>query len=429
MIKDLTYFFSFGDPNIRYVVLGMVLLAVSASTVGTFTYLKKKALVGDAVAHAVLPGVCLAFLLAGNKNPAVLIIGAFTTGWLALVAIDTIAKKSKIKEDTAIGISLSVFFGVGILLLTMIQHSGNASQSGLDAFLFGKAAAMMGGDVLIFSGVSVALLLTIVLFFKELTLLAFDENYASTIGFPVRRLELLLTSLTVMAVVVGIQAVGVVLMAALLITPAAAARFWTNNLIKMLWIAALFGAFSGLAGAYISFTAPAMPTGPWVVVVLSLIAMGSFFFAPKKGIFFRKMHQRRIQRHIMDENILKVLYQLGEKTGDFFRKYTWEEILAQRELKQKKLSSGLKRLLKKGYISNGDGQWQLTEAGKALGQRTIKLHRLWELYLTEYLRIAPDHVHDDAETIEHIITPEVEAKLEKLLNYPTTDPHHSMIPY
>src|SRR5687768_13517041 len=140
----LIEFFSFRDPNIRFVVLGSVILAASSAVVGTFTFLKKRALSGDAVAHSVLPGVCLAFVLAGNKNPFALIIGAFVTGWISLICIDIITRKSKIKEDTAIGLVLSVFFGMGILFLTAIQRSGNAAQSGLDHFLFGKAASLIG---------------------------------------------------------------------------------------------------------------------------------------------------------------------------------------------------------------------------------------------------------------------------------------------
>lgn len=422
-------FFSFADPNIRYVVIGSLLLTASSAIVGSFTFLKKKALVGDAVAHSVLPGVCLSFILYGEKNPIVLILGAFATGWLSLILIDIISSKSKIKEDTAIGLILSVFFGIGIFMLTIIQKSGNAAQSGLDQILFGKAASLVGNDLIAFAVIAAILILSVWFFFKEFTLLAFDEDFASTIGLPVRGIELLLTTLTVLAVVIGIQAVGVVLMAAMLITPAAAARFWTEKITTMVWLAAIFGAFSGLTGAYISYIAPSMPTGPWIVVVISTIAFVSFFMAPKRGIFYRLNNQRKIRRQINDENILKVLYQLGEEEKNFYEKRTIEEILSKRKFVPVALKTGLKRLKREGYLKNDNGYWSFTRAGKHKGQRTVKLHRLWELYLTQYLRIAPDHVHDDADTIEHILTPELEARLEKLLNYPTVDPHQSEIPY
>ncbi|MEQ8477625.1 MAG: iron chelate uptake ABC transporter family permease subunit [Fulvivirga sp.] len=422
-------FFSFSDPNVRYVVLGSILITASSAIVGSFTFLKKKALVGDAVAHAVLPGVCLSFILYGEKNPLVLIIGAFTTGWLALTLIDFITSKSKIKEDTAIGLILSVFFGIGIFLLTIIQKSGNAAQSGLDQFLFGKAASLVGSDLITFGMVAVLLLVAVYLFFKEFTLISFDKDFAASVGLPIRAMELVLTTLTVLAVVIGIQAVGVVLMAAMLITPAAAARFWTENIKVMIWLAAIFGAFSGISGAYISYIAPSMPTGPWIVIVISTIAFFSFFFAPGRGIIQRLITQKRIKKHIVDENILKALYQLGEEEKNFYDKRTIETILSKRTLRRDLLIKSLRRLKREGYLKNDNGLWFFNTAGKNKGQRVVKLHRLWEVYLTQYLRIAPDHVHDDADTIEHVLTPELEARLEKLLNYPSTDPHKSEIPY
>jgi manganese/zinc/iron transport system permease protein len=428
-MENLIAFFSFQDPNIRFVVGGSVLLAVSSALVGCFTFLKKKALVGDAVAHAVLPGICLSFMISGTKNPIYIILGAFLTGWLSLILIDLISRKSKIKEDTAIGLILSVFFGIGILLLTIIQHSGNASQTGLDSFLFGKAAALVGYDLMIFSIISSFLLFSVLLFSKEFTLISFDENFAKSIGFPVKRLELALTTLTVLAVVTGIQAVGVVLMAAMLITPAAAARFWTNRLSIMLFLAAIFGAFSGISGAYISYVAPSMPTGPWIVMVVSIIALLSFFIAPGRGILYKVYRQKRIRKRILNENILKLFYQLGEKDKNFRKKRSKDDLLNKRQIRPSSLLNGLIILTRQGFLRNENGFWRLSRDGEIKGRRIVKLHRLWEVYLTKYLRFAPDHVHEDADNIEHILTPELEKRLESLLEYPQSDPHHSTIPY
>src|SRR5690606_10691472 len=248
MNSSFVEFFSFADPNIRFVVIGSILLTASSAIVGSFTFLNKKSLIGDAIAHAVLPGICLGFILSGTKNPFFLIGGAFITGWISLVAVDFITARTRIKEDTAIGLVLSVFFGIGILMLTVIQKSGNASQSGLDHFLFGKAAALVGSDLYAFLIVAGILLAVVYIMFKEFSLLAFDKAYAHSIGYPVRTLELVLTSLIVLSVVIGIQAVGVVLMAAILITPAAAARFWTDKITVMVFLASAFGALSGLSG-------------------------------------------------------------------------------------------------------------------------------------------------------------------------------------
>lgn len=428
-MNSLAEFFSFADPNIRYVVLGSVLLTASSAIVGTFTFLNKRSLIGDAIAHAVLPGICLGFIVAGTKNPLVLIVGAFITGWLSLIVVEYINRKTRIKEDTAIGLVLSVFFGIGILMLTVIQKSGNASQSGLDHFLFGKAAALVGSDLFAFLIVALILLVVVYVLFKEFALMAFDKAYAKSIGYPVRTLELILTSLIVLAVVIGIQAVGVVLMAAILITPAAAARFWTDKIVVMVLLASAFGAFSGLTGAYISFVAPAMPTGPWIVIVISMIAFISFFLAPKRGVVYRLIRQNNIRQTINNENVLKVLYQLGEENKNFFIHRHLDEIIRRRKYEKSTLQSILRRLLNQGYVEQTGNLWSLTEEGKNKAQRVVKIHRLWELYLTTYMKIAPDHVHEDAETIEHLLTPELEAELEKQLGYARLDPHQTKIPY
>lgn len=427
-MEDLITFFSFTDPNIRYVVLGSILLAASSAIVGCFTLLKKKALVGDAVAHSVLPGVCAAFLFAGDKNTVLLIIGAFITGWISLLAIDYITAKSKIKQDAAIGLVLSVFFGAGIVLLTFIQQSGNSAQSGLDSFIFGKAAALVGQDLLVFSVISVVLLVVVSIFFKELTLVAFDESYANSLGLPVRGLDMLLTTLTVLAVVTGITAVGVVLMAAMLITPGSAARYWTDNIRVMVLLAAIFGAISGIAGAYISYVAPSMPTGPWMVIVSSTIAVCSFLLAPGKGIVARWYNNRQNRFLMLEENTLKVFYHLGEEDRNFEAPRSVAALLGKRALGKRNLLQGLTRLKFKGLLQPLAGQWQLSAKGVERAAKVVKLHRLWELYLTNYMKIAPDHVHDDAETIEHIITPEIEKELEHLLDYPVIDPHKQQIP-
>mgnify|MGYP001160172365 CR=1 FL=1 len=428
-MNALWEFLSFSDPNIRYVAFGSVLLTASSAIVGSFTFLNKKSLVGDAIAHAVLPGICLGFLLAGTKNPITLIVGAFVTGWISLVLVEYITTKTRIKEDTAIGLILSVFFGIGILMLTVIQKSGNASQSGLDHFLFGKAASLVGSDLVTFSIVAVILLVMVLLLFKEFSLLAFDKDYARSIGLPVKGIELVLTSLIVLAVVIGIQAVGVVLMAAILITPAAAARFWTDKITVMFFLASMFGAISGLSGAFISYTAPSMPTGPWIVIVISTIAFISFFFAPTRGVIGRYIRQAKIRKTINDENVLKILYQLGEENKNFFIPRLVDEIIRKRFYDKQALISILKRLTRQGYTERTRNLWGLTEEGKNRAQRVVKIHRLWELYLTTYMHIAPDHVHEDADTIEHLLTPELEERLEKILGYPKVDPHQSTIPY
>lgn len=411
------------NPNVVYVILGCLLMSVSASTVGTFTFLRKKSLIGDAVAHSILPGICLAFILNGTKNPLFLIPGAFLTGWLSILLVDAITHHSKIKQDAAISIVLSVFFGTGIWLLTVIQHSGMDNQSGLDAFLFGKAAALTSFDVWVFGIVALLLIISIWAFYKEFQLLSFDKDFAQSIGYRTQLLELLLSGLTVLAIVTGIQAVGVVLMASLLIAPAATARFWTDKLHVMIFIAIFISSISAIIGASISYIAPSMPTGPWIVMVLSLSAVLTFIFAPNKGILVKWLKQRGNQKQMLEENILKTFYYLTQTTHETDQPYyKLTEIQKQRALSNAKLNKGLEALIGQGYIEKQHEYYKLTKEGLQQGKRVAHLHRLWELYLTEYLRIAPDHVHDDAETIEHVLTPELQARLEVILGNPEIRP-------
>lgn len=412
--------------NFIWVIAGCALIGAGASLVGTFAFLRKKSLVGDAVAHALLPGVVLAFMLFGQKSLWVLFPGALVAGWLSLLSIEAITTYSRIKSDTAIAIVLSVFFAIGIVLLTHIQQGQYGNQSGLDAFLFGKAAAMLPRDIYLFFAVDAIIIFLVLLFYPYFKLYSFDPEYASSVGLPVNWLSFLLSTLTVLAVATGIQAVGVVLMAALIITPAAAARFLAGRLSHMLGWALFFGMTGAVGGVLISYAAPSMPTGPWIVVLLSIMAILTFIFAPGKGLYNRYLIRSGHQKKITDENIVKALYHLADREGK--KQVSITELTASRRFEGSKLETALKRLIKNNLIQKNEKSIELTDKGFDEGARVVRLHRLWELYLNVRMNIAEDHVHHDAEAIEHIITPKLEAELIKELNYPQTDPHASEIP-
>jgi len=412
--------------NFTWVVLGCALIGAGSSAVGVFAFLRKQSLVGDAVAHALLPGVALAFMMGGEKDVWILLPGAFLAGWLGLLSIEAITKYSKIKSDTAIATVLTVFFAGGIVLLTHIQQGDYGNQSGLDDFLFGKAAAMLPSDLILFSAVDMVLIGLIVLTYPYLKLFSFDPDFAKASGIPVRTIQFLLSSITVLAIASGIQAVGVVLMAALIITPAAAAAFFTHRLSSMIVLAVGIGMLSAVIGVYISSLAIGMPTGPWIVIVLSLIAVLAFFLAPKKGLLQRTLKRMHHHKKINRENLLKILYRLSEKTGK--QAFSISEILRRRRMDGRDLEEALKNLVKNKLVSNKESGYVLTEKGVLEAARIVRVHRLWELYLSERMNIAPDHVHPDAEAIEHIITPELEKELLRELDYPELDPHQSVIP-
>jgi manganese/zinc/iron transport system permease protein len=359
----------------------------------------------------------------------VLLAGAAVTGSMGVAAVGAITQRSRIKPDAALALTLSVFFGLGIVLLTRIQKSGLAAQAGLDKFLFGQAAALVPSDVMLLAGVTAVTLAVVALAYKEFQLLAFDPGYASTLGWPVTTLALLLDALTVLAVVVGLQAVGVVLIAAMLVTPAAAARYWTDRLRRMLLIAGLFGAVAGFVGAVVSSFAPRMPTGPWTVVAATALFAVSLVAAPRRGLVGRLVRRIATDRRIGEENVLKTLYHLDEHAGEWSRPRSAEEIAARRHAAIGKVRPVLPRLARAGWLVRAREGWIFTPAGLERARRVVRLHRLWELYLSERLHLAADHVHDDAEAIEHVLTPELEAELEASLARPAVDPHGEPIPY
>lgn len=281
------------DPNMRWILMGSLLLGLGSGVIGAFTFLRKQSLLGDTIAHAALPGICIAFMLTEVKSMGLFMLGAIVSGVIATLGIHVITRFSRIKQDAALGITLTVFFGIGVVLMTKIQHSGNGNQSGLDKYMFGQAASMMLSDVYLMAGISIVLIAICTLLFKEFKLISFDPAFARGLGFKVALLEQLLLLFTVIAVVIGIQAVGVVLVAALLITPAVAARYWSETLGLMVVLAGIFGALSGMVGTVISSTVSNLPTGPVTVLSATAIFTISFLFAPAKGLVFKWIRQAR----------------------------------------------------------------------------------------------------------------------------------------
>ena len=428
-MSELAQFFSLSDVNVRAVVLGSMLLGATAGAIGSFALLRKRALIGDALAHAALPGVVLGFVVAGGKIPMALLLGAMLTAWLGALAVNVIVKHSKIAGDTALAIVLSVFFAVGIVALTLVQKTGEASQSGLANFLFGRAASMMAEDVQRFAVLAAISLIVLALLFKELKTISFDGTFSQSLGLPVKALDFALTTLLVVAVVVGLQAVGVVLMAAMIITPAAAARLWTEKLALMVLLSALLGALSGAAGAFFSALAPRMPTGPWMVIAVTAVFVFSMLFAPRRGIVSRLALFFRLRHKTLIEHVLKTFYHLGEARSDWRLSVTKPQLSEARFFAGNSLTRGLRKLRYDGLIERFDGGYRLTAEGVQRAGRIIRIHRLWEAYLSNYLHLPADHVHRDADQMEHILTPEMEAQLEALLDHPQTDPHGEPIPY
>jgi manganese/zinc/iron transport system permease protein len=308
VLRDLLF-----DYTLRTVALGAAALGAVSGTLGTFAVLRRQSLLGDAISHAALPGIVLAFLLTGTKLTLVLVLGAAVAGWLGTLFVIWVVRNSRIPEDSVLGIVLSVFFGIGLVLLTYVQKLPDASQAGLSTFLFGQAATLVLHDVVVIAALGGIAVAVVVLFWKEFKLLAFDREFGVALGIPMRAVEVVLTTVLVIAIVVGLQTVGVVLMSAMVVAPAVAARQWTDALGRMVVLAALVGALAGVTGAVASATTHGVPTGPAIVLAVTAFVLASLLFAPRRGLVPAALRHRRNQRRVLAGAVLTDLLALARQ--------------------------------------------------------------------------------------------------------------------
>jgi len=354
---ELTDFFT--NYTLRTITLGTAVLGAICGMLGSFAVLRKQSLLGDAISHAALPGIALAFIITGVKDPNLILIGALISGLIGTFWIKSIVKRTRLKSDTALGLILSLFFGFGMLLLTFIQKMPNANQAGLDKYLFGQAATLVEKDVWVMAGVTGISLLVLLLFWKELKLLLFDEDYTKTLGFNTRFLDILITSFIVLAIVLGLQTVGVVLMSAMLLAPAAAARQWTNSLSVMILLASIFGAFSGVFGTAISASQNNLSTGPVIVLVAAAFVLISFIFSPSRGLLFREIRFRRNRKELHLKKTLTFMYRIAKNHDNIAHPHAIRILNNFHGFTRKSLT----KLEEEQLIKIKGNQWSLTALG------------------------------------------------------------------
>ncbi|NNE91867.1 MAG: iron chelate uptake ABC transporter family permease subunit [Verrucomicrobiales bacterium] len=421
-------FFTFQDPLVRTGLIGCALLGVCCGLLGTFIVVRQFALVGDTLAHAVLPGIALGYLWTMTKSPLPLFIGAVIAGIIGAVTVTLIRQTTKTKQDTALGIVLGGFYGIGILIISILQATRPSNISGLKSFLFGSAAAMNESDLWMIGFITALSVVILVCFFGQFKAVSFDGAYARSIGIPAQFFHYLLMLLLAWAVVAALQAVGVVLVSAMLIIPAATAYLLTDRLHWMLLLSMLFGVIVASIGAFLSFLGPNLPTGPFIVLTASVLFAVAFLFAPKYGVVPKWWRRRRQTRQIMRENTLKAIYHLLEADDFSQNSISRDQLVDRRDRDSAEVSREILSLVRHELIEIEGDKISFTPDGKARAEEIVRNHRLWELYLTDQANIAPDHVHDDAEKIEHILPEDVVRQLEKALDEPTVDPHGKEIP-
>ena len=355
------------DYTLRIVSLGSAFLGIISGVLGSFAVIRKESLLGDAVSHSALPGIALAFLMTQSKRTEILLIGALISGLLSTFIILSIVKYSRIKFDSALALILSVFFGGGIVLLTYIQKIPNANQAGLEKFIFGQASTLLRRDIEIMGVLGIVLITLVFIFWKEFKIVSFDKDYAESLGFSAQRVNGLLFIMIVTAIIIGLQTVGVILMSAMLTAPAVAARQWTNKLSVMVVLSAIFGAISGVIGTILSSLVSKLPTGPMIVIVISIIVLFSLGFAPNRGLIWKYFRDRKKERVINEDQVLVNLYHLAmnhedlQHSHDIFIIKPHKSMTAKsaRELTNKLEALENRGLAKKDYFN----KWAITEKG------------------------------------------------------------------
>lgn len=400
--------------NTLIVLVGTSLLGASAGLVGSFAVLRQRALTGDALAHAALPGLCLAFIVMGERSLPGMLLGALLSGLVGIGAISALRRWTRIKEDTAIGIILSVFFGAGIVLSRCIQNmSATGSKAGLDSYILGKTAGMIFQDVMLIAGLAAFCLFVLMLFYKEFRVVAFDPSFARVQGWPAGSLDLLLMTLIAVAVVIGLPAVGVVLMASLLILPGASARFWTDELDHLLMLATGFGLVTGAVGTLISTQYSMLPAGPIIVLTGTTLFLFSLFFAPRRGVIARWLLERRVQRQLGQDKLLTLLYDLSEPHWPTSVSWDKADLLAKKAWPPGQLSRHIQTFLNMGdIVRTPEGGYCLTPAGWRNGAELARNQRLWELILTEHAEWSGSLANLQQTSVRECVPPEFYNQLD-----------------
>lgn len=427
--EDVRRVVTLADHNTRVVFVGTAALGAAGGLVGTFLLLRKRSLLSDTVSHATLPGLALAFILveaAGGqgKTLPVLLTGAVVSSLLGMGFIAVVRRWSRVKDDAALAIVLSVFFGLGICFTVTIQQMPTGNAAGIANFIYGKAASMTTDDAQLILWSSLVVTGVCLLLYKELKLLCFDESFGATQGWPIGMLDALLMALVVGVTVIGLQAVGLLLVVAMLIIPPAAARFWSERLFVNACVATMIGVASGVLGVAGSALFPKLPAGAVIVLAAFVIFIISLVFGARRGLLGRWIEHRAIVARVGHQHLMRAFYELAERRGEPAEGTTFLEepvdfaaLAEEQTWSRHEFGVHLRRAEQTGLVSElPGGRWRLTAAGRAEARRVVRNHRLWELYLIQYADIAPTQVHRDADQIEHVVEPNIVAELEELLS-------------
>jgi manganese/zinc/iron transport system permease protein len=425
----LSVLFFQGGYNTTVVVISTTLLGVAAGIVGVFALLRKRSLMADALSHATYPGICLAFIAAtllgmDGRSLPVLLAGATVTGVIGVFCIQWLLRYTRLHEDASIGLVLSVFFGAGAVGFSVIQTMRTGNAAGLSHFIYGQTAAMNAADAKLMGGIAIASVLAAAVLLKEFALVCFNDAFAKVDGWPITVIDLLMMSLVVVVTVAGLQAVGLILVVAMLIIPAVAARFWTERLWLLVLLAAVIGGLSGYLGSCTSALLPRKPAGAVIVLTSGVIFLISMLAAPSRGIVAAALRRLGLRLGIAADHLLELAFLSAgshdqvrvehDALGDLKRRRGWGPLLTRcvgAYLRRRKLG----HLSRRAFVA--------TPAGLERGRRVARNHRLWEQYLISYADIAPSHLDWTVDQVEHVLSGELVAELEQALGARGIDPY------
>ena len=425
----------FTDPILRAPTLGCMLMCLTCALVGVIVFVRKESLLGETLAHATYPGVMTGGLIVAFTSYKSLLlwglIGASATCALSLLILNFVKKKLKLKSDSALCFTLTLFFGIGLTLSSFLQTFNSSAYKQARIFLFGQAATITDSYLHIYLVFTLIVILCIALFYRQIQITNLDPIFAQAVGINTKFVLALCYSLLIASIAIGIRSIGLFLLSGMLIGPAIAARQWTNRLDRMLIFAGLVGLSSGFLGIFISTIVAqktnyshSLATGPTIILVSAAISLFSLIFAPKRGWVIRYLRIMKFKKRCNEENILKSLWHLGKKTH---KGAVAQEVFAFQSLSRPHFLALLTYLDLKGNLIMINRSYHLTEKGKRRAEHIVRMHRLWEVYLV-HIGVGIEKVHRNAEEMEHIITPQIEEELLKIMKNPTKDPHDQPIP-
>lgn len=418
MLDQFTQFLNY-EWAVRALIASSV-VGIMCGVLGVFIVLRNMALIGDALSHAVLPGIVVAFMISGYSLVA-FFFGSVVAGLIAAVGITWIQQKIKTKNDAAIGIVFTFMFSLGVIGISQLSKQGGVHLD-LKDFLFGNVLGVSDQDLYLTFGTAVVVLTTVVVYYRQLFATTFQPVIAQTMGISVKGIYYLLMLLLSFAVVASLQTVGVILVVAMLITPASTALLLSDRLNKVIVIAAAVGLISAVLGLFVAIVAETTP-GPMIAVVSTVIYLAAAILSPSKGLIRRIIHKRKLNRRIIYEDIMKRAVHLQNNNN-----LSLATLGAELSIPYPRLTKVLGILQRRGYFSITGDKPEMTQAGVNEGQRIIRAHRLWEAYLVQTVGLTDDQIHVDAEDLEHILTEEEIDALDKSLGFPAIDPHGSPIP-